>query len=535
MIPAPRLAALLALLLASPLQAANKSVTTIDLPTLRIVTPGQALANQGLGLAAAPGLKTLGVAPKITVETGLKNAPALYVLPAAKIPQAQAFQAAAAPGGQKQTLTAQLGARVDGIAAANVKDQGGIAAQNGLDDLYFGGRKHRGGVSAQGSYQPARKADKDTVFIVNDEGVPINGRAAAYYKEVRRMVDLYKDRIDLSESLDVMDDTYADVWSKLATIEAVAKSLSIEKHNTHLEETLLWVDGSMTDKRGRKLAVHTHRVYFHPSKSPASEIAEGIRRVDRYIEDSLKNFAPAGKAEAVMGRLDEVVLAFDSRGYKEIKDHLKAKERELSRAHGKRYRFVYTDELGRIPSSKESMRSALTGLVRKYKGAGLQKIIEGVIYSRYVGILLELKTVEHFMNEGYEILQSGRDLFDDKNNYITELDTVVRKDGRLSVVEAKSARVKLPNEEALEDKVLYKLRTYRKNRERMEDVLGGPFDVVFAFDVGENQELASFLKSKEKELSDEFGFKVSFIYVQSGPEEQDDGSLQPHKKGKRRR
>lgn len=515
MSPKPRLAALVALLLASPLYAANKSGTLPNLSPITVVALPSGIAAPQLtptAFAALPGLSPLGTIPNAAaaVRTALPAAPALA---ATVLPTAAPSAKQAGP-----SMTAQLGAQSVDIAAAIKSDPSGMAGRDGLDKLFSGNKG--GGRGFSGA--PARKdASKDTVFIVNDEGVRINGRAAAYYKEVRRLVEKHKDRIDLAESLDVMDDTYADVWAKLATIEGVAKARGIEQHNTHLEETLLWVDGTMTDGRGRKIAVHTHRVYFHHSKSPASEIAEGIRRVDRYVDEALRNFERGGKAESVLGALDEIVLSFDSRGYSQIKDHLKAKERELAKKHGKRFRFVYVDELAPIPQAKDAMRAELNAFVRKYQGKGLQKIVEGVIYSRYVGILLELKTVEHYLGLGYEILQSGRDLFDANDQYITELDTVVRSpEGKMYVVEAKSARVKLPNEEALQDKVIYKLDTYKKNRARMEAVLGGPFDVVFSFDVGDNVALGDFLKSKEAELSKQYGFEVSFVFLDSTPEDQ---------------
>jgi hypothetical protein len=144
-----------------------------------------------------------------------------------------------------------------------------------------------------------------------------------------------------------------------------------------------------------------------------------------------------------------------------------------------------------------------------------------VVYSRYVGLLLELKTIEHYKDRGYEILQGGRELFDADNKYITELDVVVRSpEGKVALVEAKSARVPLPPEDALKDKVVRKLETYRKHRDLLEKDIGRRVDeVVFSFDVGRNSELKAYLQGKGEALSREYGFRVSFLFIDSAPKE----------------
>lgn len=397
--------------------------------------------------------------------------------------------------------------------------------------------RSRGGRQDSGSRFDGRRAPTpaEAVFVVNDEGVQINDRAAVYYQEVRRMVDLYKDSLNLSESLDVMDDAYGDVLAKVSAVEAIAKGRGLSQENTHLEETLVWVDGVLTDGR-KKVAVHTHRVFFHHAQNPQSEIREGIRRVDGYINDAEKMFARGGKAEQQLGRVDEVELVFDARGYQEIKDHLRQRGAELNARTGGRISFKFLDEIAPIPKEQSQIREQLNGLVKKYHGAGLSKIIEGVIYSRYVGLLLELKTVEHYHKLGYKILQSGRELFDADGHYISELDVVVQApDGKVSVVEAKSARVGLPNDEVLQDKVVYKLKTYKKFKAQLDAMIGKKFDaVVFSMDIAidpdaaqngrltdrdmRKLELAEFLRSKEASLSREYGFPVSFLFLQSGPQ-----------------
>ncbi len=402
------------------------------------------------------------------------------------------------------------------------RDRSGLGAKASLDRFFLG-------ESRESGEGPSR---------VNDEGVNVFGRAAAYYDEVRRLVEKLEGRLDLSESLDVMDDSYGDVWAKLKAVERVARSREIGQENTHLEETLTWVDAVLTDGK-RKIAVNTHRVYFHHAKNPASEIAEGIRRVDRYVDDALRKFEKGGKAEAMLGPLDEVVLAFDAHGYPEIKAHLQERAAALPAPASGRVRFVFLDELIEAPKTPESMRAELNALVTKYRGKGLEKIIEGVIYSRYVGLVLELTALDHLLAGGWTILQSGREIFDREGHYSTELDVVGRSPkGKVTLVEAKSARVRLDVEEVLAEKVLPKLDTYSRDRVLIDEAVGEPFEeVLFVFDVGgpstleeygklkkptrsseKALELALYLKSQEAWLTKKYGFPVRFLFLKSGPE-----------------
>ena len=421
-----------------------------------------------------------------------------------------------------------MAVRPEGAPALDVLRAAAASRGSGKKNHGSGGR-HAFDGSRERAVAPA-----EAVFIMNDEGVQINDRAALYYKEVRRMVEQYKGTLDLSESLDVMDDAYGDVLAKVSAVEAVAKGRGLSQENTHLDETLVWVDGILTDGK-KKVAVHTHRVFFHHAQNPKSEIAEGIRRVDGYIQDAEEMFRRGGKAEGQMGKIDEVELVFDARGYQEIKDHLRKRGAEVAERSDGRITFKFLDEVAPMPKEQAVIRAQLNDLAKKYNGAGLSKLIEGVIYSRYVGLLLELKTLEHYHKLGYKILQSGRELFDDEGMYISELDVVVRSpEGKVVVVEAKSARVGLPNEEILRDKVVYKLNTYKKFQAQLDAMIGLKFDeVVFAMDVAldpeaaaagrlterdvRKVELVDFLRSKEAELSRKYGFPVSFLFIQSGP------------------
>lgn len=496
---------LLAVLLTPAFSQTRAQVAPVVL-TLPSVLPGAGLAGQGL---ASPTLLPSFSAPASPLISPLNS-----VLPKAQTLSPVSLAAspvlsvsgngplrpvAPAARPRQESLRERLGEQVRGIQEAAARDSSGRGTVQQLNKLFLG--------------------DGPSADLVNDEGIPVTGRAAQYYKEVRRFVDKYGDKLDLSESLDVMDDSYGDVWAKLKAIEAVAESRGVEKHNTHLEETLLWVDGVLEDK-GKRTAINTYRVYFHRSKNPQSEIEEGIRRADKYLKETLSYMSSRGKAEKAMGRFDEVLLAFDTRGYDEVKTHLRLREKEIAKAFGSRFRFVYLDEIAQLPKGESGLRKELNSLIEKYKGdEGLSKIIEGVIYSRYVGLLLELKTLEHFHLQGYSILQSGRDFFDAQGKYLTELDAVVRSPaGKVSLVEAKSARVPLPPRQVLEDKVVAKLETYAKNRALLESAIGSRLDeIVFSFDVGSNTALEPFLRGQEKSLSEKYGFKVRFIFIESSP------------------
>ncbi len=524
----PRVAAALAVLLAVSASAQTVSVPRVSLtPTL------------GAGLGAPGAISGPGASPLFpALAPSLSLTPTLSVISApsiAPLAVAEPIEAAAAP--QPLSLTA-------GPAAASSSERRSASAPaarvaTALDFLSSPAASKHGGRDGNSMFDGARAkspAKAPTPYIINDEGVKINDRAAIYYTEVRRMVELYKGTINLEESLDVMDDAYSDVLAKVSAVQAVAKGRGLSQVNTHLEETLTFVDGVLDDG-AKTVAVHTHRVFFHKSKEPKSEIAEGIRRVDGYIKDSEKMFGKGGRAEQQMGKLDEVELVFDARGYQEIKDHIRMRGEEMSAKTNGRVKFKFLDELAPLPKEQTVIRAKLNDLVREFGGEkeGLSKIYEGVIYSRYVGLLLELKTVEHYHKLGYKILQSGRELFDHNGMYISELDVVVESpEGKVSVVEAKSARVGLPPEEVLEDKVEYKLRTYKKFRAELDAMIGKKFDaVVFSMDVAidpnidpsevmpkdaRKLELVQFLRSKEALLSKEYGFPVSFLFLQSGPE-----------------
>lgn len=522
---------LLSALLTVAFASAFVSAQQVSVPRVTL-TPSLGGASGAAGLVpgsiGGPATLSLSPMPSLTPTLSVLSAPALT----APAPVAQAVPVALSPVASPAAIAAkhETGAPAIRVAPALEAIGQSAASRDGGRDA---GRN--GGAMFDGAR--ARAAAPASPYIVNDEGVKINDRAAIYYTEVRRMVELYKGKINLEESLDVMDDAYSDVVAKVSAVEAVAKGRGLTQVNTHLEETLTFVDGVLDDGK-KTVAVHTHRVFFHKAKNPQSEIAEGIRRVGGVIKDAEAMFARGGKAEQQMGKIDEVELVFDARGYQEIKDHIKTLGAAVTARSKGRITFKFLDELAPLPKTQEEIRAKLNEMAQKYGGEnadGLSKIYEGVIYSRYVGLLLELKTVEHYYKLGYKILQSGRELFDEKGLYVSELDVVVESpEGKISVVEAKSSRVGLPPEEVLQDKVVYKLNTYKKFKAQLDAMIGKPFDaVVFSMDVAidpnidrsqvmpkdlRKLELMDFLKSKEASLSKEYGFPVSFLFMQSGPE-----------------
>lgn len=522
---------LLSALLTVAFASAFVSAQQVSVPRVTL-TPslGGATGAAGLVPGSLGGPATLSLSPMLSLTPTLSvlSAPALT----APAPVSQAVPVALSPVASPAAVAAkhETGAPAVRVAPALEAIGQSAASRDGGRDA---GRS--GGAMFDGAR--ARAAAPASPYIVNDEGVKINDRAAIYYTEVRRMVELYKGKINLEESLDVMDDAYSDVVAKVSAVEAVAKGRGLTQVNTHLEETLTFVDGVLDDG-SKKVAVHTHRVFFHKAANPQSEIVEGIRRVGGVIKDAEAMFARGGKAEQQMGKIDEVELVFDARGYQEIKDAIKTLGADVTARSKGRITFKFLDELAPLPKTQEEIRAKLNEMAQKYGGEnadGLSKIYEGVIYSRYVGLLLELKTVEHYYKKGYKILQSGRELFDEKGIYVSELDVVVESpEGKISVVEAKSSRVGLPPEEVLQDKVVYKLNTYKKFKAQLDAMIGKPFDaVVFSMDVAidpnidrsqvlpkdlRKLELMDFLKSKEASLSKEYGFPVSFLFMQSGPE-----------------
>ena len=364
--------------------------------------------------------------------------------------------------------------------------------------------------------------------------------------------------MDLTDVMNVMNDAYDEGRVKLTSVEKAAIRREIAESSVHLEGTRNWIDAILVDAGGRDIVVHTHRVYFHPApNNPASEISEGIRRVDKYLEKAERDFAAGGLAERDLGReFSQIELNFDTRGYREIENHLRGKEKEFRAAYGNRFLFHYITE-SRMASAP--LRAEYNRLVEKYRNQpeGVMNILDGVTYSREVGVGHELNSHKKRLAMGLKITQAGRDFFGKKvlpdgrivEEYKTEFDAVTEpladapkpaKERDVVLWEDKSARVWMPLDKVMEETFLYKLRIYRENRAIIEESLGGaPLKVAFSVDVGglnrraakqgllvwddlRQKALLEHLQASAPALSKEYGFPISFIFVNSHPNEDPD-------------
>lgn len=539
-------------------------------------------------LGAEPSVEIGTIRAPIPQMQGPRLAPGLEavfqpdVLPIAEVQRAvntevplQATLPSVAESLRQANTVVPLTAQADIVSRALQNDGTGLSGRDQVDKIYLGNAGRRDGgsgavfagqsqgeerdrltpegltIGPAGTRGQIDPSAREATFILNDERIPITGRAADYYLETKRMERvLTRKGVSLAESLDVMDDSFRDTLAKLKIIEKVGAQDSLAQ-NVHLPETLTWVD-AVTMKNGQKTAVHTTQVYFHHAEGAmksASEIAEGIRRVDKAIDQQLEFFKRDGKADKEIAKvdpadptpLDKVILGFDTRGYQQIRDHIKAKEAAIRAEHGDRFSFVFLDDKDAKLSNRE-VRAQLTPMVKKYKGHGLQRIVEGVTYSRYTGLLLELKGIEYRLAQGATIVQSGRDMFNDgvddpsrRGMYETELDVVSRaRDGRLDMDEEKSARVALSQDDVLDDKFIYKLDAYQRNRGLIQRTLGGIPRINFVVDVGglkreaalqgqvqwknpRQLALIRFLQAKEQELSRKYGYEVKFVFLSSYP------------------
>jgi hypothetical protein len=507
----------------------------------------------GLVATLAPSLPAAALSPSglaASVIAAPSLAPAAFPAPAA-------FAAPAAPASVISPAAATLAAPADAPERA-------AGAPAALDTLRFlsapadGPRWVKSGNGFDGL-----RARADTVadpsqagpagFIKNPDGVWVGGRVKDQTLWISRMAEQLKPHADLTDVLDVMDDAYDEARVKLVNAERAATERQLDAASVHLEGTRNWVDAVLTDRDGEQIAVHTHRVYFHPGRgNRISEITEGIRRVGKYIDKAVPDFAPGGLAETDMdARFKQVELNFDTRGYKEIEDYIRGREAEVKAKYGDRFVFRYTTEPKR---SSRQLRAEYNAIVERFadQTEGLMQIIDGVTYSRTVGVGHELNSHLKRLKMGYTITQAGRDFFGKTvmpdgtivETYKTEFDAVTERRGakgerEVILWEDKSTRVWLPLADTMEQTFLYKLRIYRENRGLIEEALGAPLKVAFSVDVGglnrkaakqgilvwkdpRQQELLEHLKTAGPRLSEEFGFPVSFIFVNSHPGESAD-------------
>lgn len=383
-------------------------------------------------------------------------------------------------------------------------------------------RRNARAAAAQIEAQAAPAEPADTPSQ-NRDGVTLLGRSLAYNREIELIAKHFDGREDLKNVIDVMDHSYLEAFTRVSILQSELKDAKLIASSEHLPLTLTWVDGIL--KKGRKrVAVVSRSIYYHHSANVQSQIDEGIRRIGGELEAIVEQFRPGGIAERqeIVGNLSEVVLGFDTRGHGEIKTFLQEQELALRQRFGDRFRFKFLDDVvGEVPRLGKPIRHALNMMINAYKNNDrMLAIIEGVVYSRYVGMLHELKTAQTLQFLGHKILSLGRELLHN-GAYYTELDAVTQSPSGLKyLIEAKSARVPLTPTYLLSSKFLYKLNRYKERRGFLEKkALGGqPLRVIFSVDVGASQpEVKKLLIDREKELSAEYGFEVHFLFIKSFP------------------
>jgi hypothetical protein len=486
----------------------------------------------------------------------LSPAPA-PALAASAVPSGPAAFAAASVADAPRTIGASASASASASAPALDALTSAAASRGESGRRFDGGRAAAPVSAAPANGRQGQRGQQDS-FIKNADGVWVGGRVAEQAVWINKMVAELSPKIDLSGVTDVMDDAYDEARVKLKSVEKAAADRKLAASSVHLEGTRNWIDAILTDADGRHIAVHTHRVYFHPAPSnPASEISEGIRRVDKYLEKAKVDFGTGGIAEQEFKQpFAQVELNFDTRGYKEIADHIRGKEAEFHAAFGDRFKFNYFTE---PKMESKALRAEYNRLVEHYMSQpeGLMGILDGVTYSREVGVGHELNSHKKRLAMGLKVVQAGRDFFGKKvlpdgrivEEYKTEFDAVTEpvadaakpsKDRDVVLWEDKSTRVWMTLEKTMEETFLYKLKIYRENRAIIEESLGGaPLKVAFSVDVGgtnrraakqgalvwkdvRQKELMEHLIKVAPELSKEYGFPISFIFVNSHPGEDPD-------------
>ena len=538
------IAVLSASLLASRAFSQNTNVPRVTLTPGLSGAPGASILAPGLSGGALNGLSLLPT-NALTPSFGAYAAPSIQpvafaanalAVPGALSPVHSAAAKPAAPGktavSPAQKVAPALEALDLAAAGKHSKNRGGgkRGGWQSLEEFYDGAR----GQAAKPVVpdQPSTEA-KPKGFQKNRDGVWVGGRVLGQSQWIDKMYAELSPTIDLEDVMDVMDDAYDEVRVKLHFAAKAAQDRQLEESSVHLEGTRNWVDAVLTDVDGSEIAVHTHRVYFHPGRgNAASEIAEGIRRVGKYLDKAKADFAKGGLAETDLERsFEKVQLNFDTRGYKEIADYIKSREKEFDSS---RFQFDYLTE----PAMKSAdLRAEYNRLVVQFREQedGLMNIIDGVTYSRTVGVGHELNSHKQRIAAGLKITQAGRDFFG-PNGYITEFDALTEGPEGVTLWEDKSTRVWMPLEKTMEETFLYKLRIYRDNRKLIEDSTGGPLKVVFSVDVGGTSRIAAkkgllvwvderqkilleHLRKVGPELSKEFGFPVSFVFANSHPDE----------------
>lgn len=468
-----------------------------------------------------------------------------------------------------------------------------------------------------------RKLDKDMLLlspqdcepVLNEKGLLITTKAAAYYRAVEAIIESLGDRIDRVEALSVMADTYEAAWVKTAVLKKLSEGQKIVKTNIKVPGQLTWSDAVIEDSDGKRTFIHTNHIFFHEA-TVESKVEEGLRRfgrgsikkaiellnetqkaytkaegkessdikealealdddslntsekkvkavraIRRYISSIKKPLESRGlisraadaaqelrkdyleymiehlnSAEATLqyGKVDKHIIVIDTRGLEGIKSALKKRMEELNEEYSDngRFEFKFADEIVDIPKTNEEIIKDLNELSSEnvdnftYENPegsdnNIARILYGTVYSRYVGLLLELKSIAEMSDIGYDVLKSGYEVQDESGKYITELDLIVKdKEGKISIVECKSARSAMSFSKLLKSKVIYKLDTYLEYKDLINEKIGENQEfqeVIFIMDVGSKHKLIGKLEAESKRLSKIYGFTVKFIFLESNP------------------
>ncbi|MFC2091269.1 AarF/UbiB family protein, partial [Elusimicrobiota bacterium] len=355
-----------------------------------------------------------------------------------------------------------------------------------------------------------------------DDGV-LTGKAAFEKSEISRLLDMmireygFKAK-DLENTLDVMSSTYSELRSKLIGMKYLQDKYGVSSDmvrdaNVNIDYTLEYLD-SILDNGKERIITGTHQVYFHPpgpgatkKQSNDSIIEEGIGRLigrpargksldsirkeaAGFIKEMNRVYGKGGLAEDSIGEFDKAVVVIDTQGYDIFKKAIENNKHLIAPG----IEIEYLDDIVKTETMADLARSGWQDLVAESLGnERIRNIIEGVLYSRYVGLRTELEAIKVLTDLGYEIISSGENLYRN-GKYVTELDIVVRnpKTKKIFIVECKTSRQKEKKEDVFRDKIVSKVRTYKNNWRLIEKSIASKLGqedtdidgVIFFFDIG---------------------------------------------------
>ena len=330
---------------------------------------------------------------------------------------------------------------------------------------------------------------------------------------------------------------------KAVSLIAQARQLIVSKGQTQLKELdealVVLLDENITTAKKKSLALKQLRKYakninLDTANGVVSLIADASQELRRDYFEYMIEFVNSPEGKRQYGKVDNYVFVIDTRGVPAIKEKITQRKKEIELEYGDKYQVLFADEIVDANKSIGEKLEELNGWSYEYAddfeedaidgNAGSHgRILYGTVYSRYVGLLLELVTLAELTeNHGYKILQSGHEIKDEEGRYITELDVVAEdNEGVVSIIECKSARSKMPYNDILKSKVIYKLDTYLKYQDIINADLGEGKEfrqVIFVMDTGGKKSLEQRLKGEEEKLSALYGFPVKFVFIESNPQ-----------------